>query len=128
MKPLKILVADDVTDNAEILNIMLGRLGHQVVTASDAPTAEQLALEHAPDVVFMDIVMPGAFDGLEAIRRLRQRHGFRGIIVCQTAQASPGNVAEALTAGADTCLTKPFKYKDVLSLIERYTVSFAREG
>lgn len=128
MKPLKIVVADDVSDNAEILHIMLARLGHQVVTAADAPTAERLALEHGPDVVFMDIVMPGAYDGLEAIRRLRQQHAFRGIIVCQTAQASAGNVAEALSAGADTCLTKPFKYRDVLSLIERYTVCHASEG
>lgn len=121
MKPLKILVADDVSDNAEILLVMLGRLGHQVVTAADAPTAEQLALQHAADVVFMDIVMPGPYDGLEAIRRLRQQHRYRGMIVCQTAQASAGNVAEALSAGADTCLTKPFKYRDVLRLIERYT-------
>lgn len=120
MMPLKILVVEDEPTNAEILSILLTREGHQVVTASDGPSGVTLALEEKPDLIFMDVLMPGEFDGLEATRRLKAEPGFRGLIVCQSARASGADQQEGLVSGADGYLTKPFKRQDVLAVIEQF--------
>lgn len=120
MKPLKILVVEDEPTNAEILSILLTREGHQVVTASDGPSGVKAALEEQPDLVFMDVLMPGEFDGLEATRRLKADGSFHGIIICQSARASGADQQEGLVSGADGYLTKPFKRQDVLAIIAQF--------
>lgn len=120
MKPLKILVVEDEPTNAEILSILLTREGHQVITASDGPSGVKAALEEQPDLVFMDVLMPGEFDGLEATRRLKANGSFHGIIICQSARASGADQQEGLVSGADGYLTKPFKRQDVLAIIAQF--------
>ncbi|MNX72071.1 Transcriptional regulatory protein YycF [compost metagenome] len=115
---LKILVVDDEPTNTEILTVMLEREGHQVLSASNAPMGVQVALETHPDLIFMDILMPGEYNGLEAIRRLKSNPAFTGKIICQSAKASGHDHQEGLAAGADGYLTKPFRRQDVLSLLE----------
>jgi CheY-like chemotaxis protein len=78
----------------------------------------QLALDAKPDLVFMDILMPGEYNGLEAIRRLKADPAFTGKIICQSAKASGHDHQEGLAAGADGYLTKPFRRQDVLSLLQ----------
>lgn len=125
MKPLKILVVEDEPTNAEILSILLTREGHQVVTASDGPSGVKAALEEKPDLVFMDVLMPGEFDGLEATRRLKADPSFAGLIICQSARASGADQQEGLVSGADGYLTKPFKRQDVLAVIEQFADKLA---
>lgn len=115
---LKILVVDDEPTNAEILTVMLEREGHEILTAANAPAGVQIALGAKPDLVFMDILMPGEYNGLEAIRRLKADPGFDGKIICQSAKASGHDHQAGLSAGADGYLTKPFRRQDVLSLLE----------
>lgn len=115
---LKILVVDDEPTNSEILTVMLEREGHEVLTASNAPMGVQMALEAKPDLIFMDILMPGEYNGLEAIRRLKANPAFTGKIICQSAKASGHDHQEGLSAGADGYLTKPFRRQEVLSLLE----------
>lgn len=117
-QPLKILIVEDEPTNAEILTVMLEREGHQVLTAPNAPMGVKLALETHPDVVFMDILMPGEYNGLEAVRRLKASPEFTGKIICQSAKASGLDHQQGLAAGADGYLTKPFRRQDVLSLLE----------
>lgn len=117
---LKVLVVEDEPTNAEILNIMLSREGYEVFTAPSGPVGLQLAQTHAPDIIFMDLLMPGEFDGMEAIRRLRQQLGYRGLIICQSAWASSKDQQAAMAAGADGYLTKPFKRQDVLDMIQAH--------
>lgn len=117
-RPLKILVVDDEPTNAEILTVMLEREGHEVLTAASGPAGVELALESKPDLVFMDILMPGEYNGLEAIRRLKADPAFTGKIICQSAKASGQDHQEGLKAGADGYLTKPFRRQEVLSLLE----------
>lgn len=121
MKPLKILVVEDEPTNAEILSILLSREGHEVTTASDGPSGVAKALETHPDLVFMDVLMPGEFDGLEATRRLKADPSFKGLIICQSARASGADQQEGLVSGADGYLTKPFKRQDVLNVIEQFS-------
>lgn len=117
-QPLKILVVDDEPTNSEILTVMLEREGHEVLTASNAPMGVQLAHEAHPDLIFMDVLMPGEYNGLEAIRRLKADPAFLGKIICQSAKASGQDHQQGLAAGADGYLTKPFRRQDVLSLLE----------
>ena len=124
---LKILVVDDEPTNSEILTVMLEREGHQVLVASNAPMGVQMALEAKPDLIFMDILMPGEYNGLEAIRRLKADPAFTGKIICQSAKASGQDHQEGLAAGADGYLTKPFRRQEVLSLLEIVMFNAPRE-
>lgn len=119
---MRILVADDDPTNLEILNVILTGAGHRVVLVSDAPTALATARTFQPDFVMMDAVMPGEFGGIEGIRRLRADPAFRGLIICQSAKASQVDQAEALSAGAMAYLTKPYRRRDVLGMIERLSM------
>ena len=117
-QPLKILVVDDEPTNTEILTVMLEREGHAILTATNAPTGVQVAREAHPDLIFMGVLMPGEYNGLEAIRRLKADPDFKGKIICQSAKASGQDHQQGLAAGADGYLTKPFRRQDVLSLME----------
>lgn len=117
----RILVADDIPFNAEMLAVILSGAGYQVDVVHDAVLAVAKTQELRPDCIFMDVVMPGEFNGIEAIRRIRTMD-YRPLIICQSAQAGNACIQEALDAGADECLVKPFKRRDVLEVLERYRV------
>ncbi|MEP6702740.1 MAG: response regulator, partial [Betaproteobacteria bacterium] len=70
MNGLRILVVDDNTDAAESLNMLLSVFGHDVQIAHDGPSALTIARSHIPEVVFLDIGLPG-MDGYEVARRMR---------------------------------------------------------
>lgn len=120
MRRLKILVADDDPTNLEVLNVMLTMEGHRVLLVSDGPAAVAAARDFEPDVIFMDGVMPGEYDGLEAIRRLKEEEGFQGVLILQSANASGVDQRRGLSTGADHYLVKPFKRRDVLEVLERF--------
>ncbi|MBS1809914.1 MAG: response regulator [Acidobacteria bacterium] len=69
--PRKILVADDNDDIREMLALLLRRLGHEVVVASDGETAVTVAAQERPDLILMDVMMP-RLSGLEAARKIHE--------------------------------------------------------
>lgn len=69
-RKLRILISDDEKAMQALLRITLGQHGFEIRTASTGPEAVQVAEEFEPDLVLMDIRMPGAFDGTEATRRI----------------------------------------------------------
>ncbi|WP_348727901.1 MHYT domain-containing protein [Rheinheimera texasensis] len=71
LPPLRVLIADDIPQNLELLGLLLSRAGHQVYSAADGAEAVLLAKQHQPDLILMDIQMP-VLDGLGACRQLRQ--------------------------------------------------------
>ena len=89
--------------------------GYRVSMATDGPSGIAAVGEVEPDVVLMDIQMPG-MDGLEAIRRIRT--GSDVPIVALTALAMPRDRERCLEAGASRYLSKPIKWNDLLSVIE----------
>ncbi|MCC7494449.1 MAG: response regulator [Fimbriimonadaceae bacterium] len=111
-----ILVVDDESINRELLSHRLRREGYRVRTAVDGSSALAAVGEELPDLILLDVMMPG-IDGFEVTRRLRQAVATRAIpIVLVTALADRESKLTGLQAGADDFLTKPF---DPVELIAR---------
>jgi DNA-binding response OmpR family regulator len=107
-----ILVADDEADVLELLVFRLEHAGYEVVTASDGEEAVTLALERAPDLCVVDVMMP-KLDGFEVTRRVRAKLPDTPIILL-TASVHESAVERGLTAGADEYIAKPFSAKEFL--------------
>lgn len=102
-----ILIVDDNELNAELLAYLLTALGYQTATARSAKDARAAIFAKRPDVILMDIRMPG-MDGLELTRQLRADVTTREIpIVAVTASAMRGDDDKAIEAGCDGFITKP---------------------
>lgn len=118
---LRLLVVDDESSNQLIASLMLQYAGHEVLCCANGQEAIRLLLEQAEpfDAVFMDVVMP-VMDGLEAIRRLRAGPRTRDLpIVCVSAKATDRDVAEAMAAGCDAYLTKPYQRQQLIEALDR---------
>ena len=102
-----VLAVEDNAANMELVHELLTLAGYRVLTAATAERAIELASTNKPDLVLMDIGLPG-MDGLEATRRLKRNPKTAAIpIVCLTAHAMHGDEARARSAGCDGYLTKP---------------------
>src|SRR5690606_31784795 len=81
LPPLRVLIADDVPQNLELLQLNLEKMGHQVITASDGASAVKAYQNHPVDLIIMDEQMPG-MNGLEASRAIQQlEHASTGQVV-----------------------------------------------
>lgn len=105
---MNILIADDDAISRRLLRAALASLGHQVVEVEDGVSAvKALTLSDAPALAILDWMMPG-MDGLEVCRTVRHKPGRYVYVILLTARDSPDDMIEALDAGADDFLTKPF--------------------
>lgn len=119
----RILVADDNPDTVELMEALLGAYGHEVRTAFDGPGAIDACENFCPDVVFLDIGLPG-MDGYEVARRLRQLpSGKSARIVAVSGYARPEDRALALESGFSMHLAKPFDIENLTNNIEGTLVS-----
>jgi CheY-like chemotaxis protein len=116
----RILVADDKQDNRQILGRLLQTLGFEVDEADNGARAVELALARAPDLIFMDLVMPMK-DGFEAMRELRAKGGeiARVPIVAVSASAFDSTRTDSLQAGCDEFIAKPVRLDEVTDVIAR---------
>ena len=113
MKP-KILVVDDEPDLLELLEVNLLAAGFIVLFARDGTEALRKAQEKEPDLILLDVVLPG-MDGLEVCRRLRQDAETSCIpILMLTARADEIDRVLGLELGADDYVTKPFSVREVV--------------
>lgn len=110
-----ILIIDDDEEVRSSLRRSLGFEGYQIVVAVDGEAGLQLAREQAPDLVVLDIMLPG-LDGLEVCRRLRSVDDNLPIIMLTARDAVPDRVA-GLETGADDYLVKPFAFEELLARV-----------
>ena len=102
----RILVVDDVQSSAETLALVLRSRGQEVSVAFDGASAIEAALTDRPDVVFLDIGMPG-MDGYEVARRLRDRPELNGVVlVALTGYGDRESCRKSIEAGFDRHLIK----------------------
>jgi DNA-binding response OmpR family regulator len=113
-RPLRILVVDDDPAMVGAISALVGVEGHQVITAYDGLTAVRRCREESPDIVLLDLAMPGP-DGFSIISRLRGLGPVPVIVVSgETGEAAK---VRALGLGADDYLTKPFGRQELLARI-----------
>ncbi|MBU1378352.1 MAG: PleD family two-component system response regulator [Alphaproteobacteria bacterium] len=103
----RILVVDDIESNVRLLEAKLSAEYYDVLTASDGPTALAIAASELPDIVLLDVMMPG-MDGFQVCRRLKDDPATRHVpVVLVTALDGRADRVAGLEAGADDFLTKP---------------------
>jgi two-component system OmpR family response regulator len=123
----RLLVVDDEPNIRELLSASLRYAGFEVATASDGQQALALAESFRPDLLVLDVMMPG-LDGFGVVRRLRQS-GRHTPVLFLTARDAPEDKVSGLTLGGDDYVTKPFSLDEVLARIRavlRRTAAMAR--
>jgi two-component system, cell cycle response regulator DivK len=115
-----VLVVEDNPANMTLAVFLLESVGHRVLTASDAEAGLALARSAQPDLILMDIQLPG-MDGLEATMLLKEDEATRAIpVIALTALAMKGDEARIRAAGCDAYIGKPMRYKEFLAAIAAY--------
>jgi two-component system, cell cycle response regulator DivK len=115
-----ILVVEDNAANMRLSTFLLESAGHTVVAAANAEIGLTLALDRRPDLILMDIQLPG-MDGLQATGLLKKNEATRGIpVIALTALAMKGDEERIRAAGCDGYIAKPLAYKDFLGVIREH--------
>ncbi len=115
-----ILVVDDEPTNLQVLFDYLGGLDYRLLLAEDGEDALDQAAFAEPDLILLDVMMPG-IDGFETCRRLKKDEAVRGIpVIMMTALADTRDKVEGFRAGAVDYITKPFQQEEVLARIDAH--------
>lgn len=115
-----LLLVEDNPDIRRLLRMTLERPEWRVHEAANGEEGLQAADRLRPEVVLLDVMMPGAFDGLEVCRRLRADPRLAGCrVVILSARGSPADLARGRSAGADAYLVKPFSPLQLVDLVTR---------
>lgn len=115
MKTARVLVVDDDTRIAASVRRSLAYEGHEVFVAHDGPNGLDSIRSLAPDLVVLDVMLPG-FDGIEVLRRVRAE-GNTVAVLMLTARTEVPDKIEGLGAGADDYLTKPFAHEELVARV-----------
>jgi len=120
MKKKRIVVVEDNETNMYLINFILEKNDYEVIKAPSGEEAIELVAKEKPDLVIMDIDLPG-IDGLETTRRIRQSEADGNIpIVALTSYAMTGDREKALDAGCTGYIEKPINPETFMSQIEEY--------
>ena len=127
MTNAQILVVEDNEKNMKLFRDVLAATGYRTLEATTGSQAVDLATEHLPDLVLMDIQLPD-IDGVEALARLRADDRTAALpILALTAQAMEGDRERFLAAGFDGYLSKPVDVADFVATVRRYCESASAE-
>jgi two-component system cell cycle response regulator DivK len=113
----KVLIVEDNSANMTLAVFLLQSAGHSVLSARDAEAGLTLARDEQPDLILMDIQLPG-MDGLQATALLKRDDATRGIpVIALTALAMKGDEERIRAAGCDGYIAKPMRYQEFLATI-----------
>jgi two-component system cell cycle response regulator DivK len=113
----RVLVVEDNAANLTLATFLLESVGHSVLSATDAESGLTVARKEQPDLVLMDIQLPG-MDGLEATVLLKQDEATRAIpVIALTALAMKGDEERIRAAGCDGYIAKPMRYQEFLAAV-----------
>jgi two-component system cell cycle response regulator DivK len=118
----RVLVVEDNPANMTLATFLLKSAGHTVLSATDAETGLTLARLEQPDLILMDIQLPG-MDGLQAIALLKADEATRAIpVIALTALAMKGDEERIRAAGCDGYIAKPLAYREFLATVSNQLV------
>jgi two-component system cell cycle response regulator DivK len=118
-----VLIVEDNAANMKLAKFLLESAGHTVRGAADAETGLTLARDEQPNLILMDIQLPG-MDGLEATALLKADDATRGIpVIALTALAMKGDEERIRAAGCDGYIAKPLAYREFLATISAHLVN-----
>jgi two-component system, cell cycle response regulator DivK len=116
----RVLVIEDNASNMTLATYLLKSAGHEVLCATDAEEGLAMARAERPDLILMDIQLPG-MDGLEATALLKRDAATRTVpVIALTALAMKGDEERIRAAGCDGYIAKPMRYKAFLETVSRF--------
>ncbi|MET0852562.1 MAG: response regulator [Candidatus Rokuibacteriota bacterium] len=116
----RILAIDDQEDNRRILHDLLTAVGYEVLEAVDGEDAVAQAEAQVPDLILMDIQLPG-IDGYEATRRIKANPALARIpVIAVTSYALTGDEDKAMEAGCDAYIAKPYSPRALLAKVREF--------
>ena len=123
MERKKILIVDDSPTTLMMEKMILKQEPYELIVAKDGQEAVDLAIEHQPDLILLDVVMP-VMDGFEACRQLRERAATRSTpIIMVTTRGEEKHVELGFESGCSDYVTKPIDGLELLSKIRNYLPS-----
>jgi len=115
----KILIVDDQPEVRELVDVTLSSEDTHIIKAASGEEAVEVTRGESPDLIIMDIMMPGEIDGLEATRILKSDPRTRNIsILLLTAKGQDRDIEKGLEAGADAYFIKPFSPLELIHKVE----------
>ena len=115
-RPARILVVDDVPENVRLLEAVLVPRGYEVVSAGDGIAALELVAERQPDLILLDVMMPG-LDGYGVCTHLREHDDTAVLPVIMVTSSIGQEKTRAIEAGADDFIPKPFNHDELLTRV-----------
>jgi two-component system cell cycle response regulator DivK len=113
----KVLIIEDNAANMTLATFLVQAAGHSVISATDAEAGLALAHAERPDIILMDIQLPG-MDGLQATAQLKRDAVTRSIpVIALTALAMKGDEERIRAAGCDDYIAKPLAYRDLFAIL-----------
>jgi two-component system response regulator ResD len=112
-----VLVVDDEPTIVEVVGRYMERAGYETHSAADGPEALRQAELHPPDLVVLDVMLPG-FDGIEVMRRLHESAGERPAVILLTARGEESDRLVGLRRGADDYVVKPFSPAELVARVD----------
>jgi two-component system response regulator MprA len=116
---ITVLVADDNDVAQRLCRRVLEKAGYNVLIAADGLQAVEVALSKRPNMILMDVAMPG-IDGIEAMRRIKAEIPGQPIVIA-SAHSMASDRERFLAAGADDILSKPFRLADLVAIVAKLT-------
>src|SRR5271170_1850162 len=126
--PARILVVDDQPANIQIVGAVLGKLGHEIIPASDGATALKRVALRTPDLILLDLLMPG-MGGCEVCEELKRNPDWKDIpVIFLSAADDKDLIVRALDSGGVDYITKPFNRAELISRVRtQLTLKAARD-
>jgi two-component system, sensor histidine kinase and response regulator len=122
VQPARILVVDDQPANIQIVGAALGNLGHEIIPAEDGPTALKRVALRLPDLILLDLLMPG-MDGCQICAQLKANPAWQHIpVVFLSAADDKDLIVRALDSGGVDYITKPFNQAELISRVRTQLV------
>jgi two-component system sensor histidine kinase/response regulator len=116
-RPARILVVDDQAANIQIIGVVLGQQGYEILPATDGATALKRVALRTPDLILLDLMMPG-MDGCEVCRQLKSKPEWKDIpVIFLSAAADKDLIVRALDSGGLDYITKPFNHAELVSRV-----------